>query len=736
MNPYRTHNCDQIRSSDVGKEVILSGWVHNRRDHGGVLFLDLRDHYGTTQLVIYTNAEFHDQISRLQKENVIRVEGVVKNRDEDTLNPEINTGEVEVEIEKYEIIGPADPLPFSVFPEDPTSEELRLKYRFLDLRRAGLHNAILLRSKIIAAVRDKMTGMGFNEFQTPLLTSSSPEGARDFLVPSRLHPGKFYALPQAPQQFKQLLMIAGFDRYFQIAPCFRDEDARANRSPGEFYQVDIEMSFVTQDEIFIVIEKLLGELFCEFSDSLKRVDKPPFVRIPFCEAMNKYGSDKPDLRIPIEIQDVTSIFAGTQFEIFRSQIAAGAVVRAIPVKGVASRGKPFCESMLGFAMSKQVGAKGLAYIIWKGGQASGKPLTNHLSKEEIEEIRTQCGLGDGDVVFFVCDQENKAAQIAGRVRSELGERLSLKIVTLAHGDLESTDQEKGVVSFHSQICSKIPELNQLKAQGAALRAICVRAIADKGDGFAGSIIDYAESIGAKGAFYIRWKGSKPVLSDNAKLLSKRNLKTIVGKLKPKDGDVAFFVYNKGQEATRTARMVRRKLADELDLPQTDDFKFCWIVDYPMYEKDEKTGAVQFSHNPFSMPKGGLEALETEDPLTILAYQYDIVCNGEELSSGAIRNHRPDIMYKAFEIAGYSRSEVDEKFGGMITSFKLGSPPHGGIAPGLDRIVMLLAGKKTIREVIAFPMNQTAQDLMMRAPRGVSDEQLEELCLEINLPDED
>ena len=593
MNEYRTHTCDKLRVSDIGSKVVLSGWLHNRRDHGGVFFIDLRDHYGVTQLVVQPQAAFFEEITHLQKENVIRVTGVVEKRDNDTVNSKIATGDVEVLIESYDILGPAEPLPFAVFPEDDVAEELRLKYRFVDLRRSRLHNDIVLRSKIISRVRRKMEELEFTEYQTPILTASSPEGARDFLVPSRIHPGHFYALPQAPQQFKQLLMVAGFDRYFQIAPCFRDEDARANRSPGELYQIDMEMSFVTQDEIFTIIEDLFVDLFTTFTD--KKIDSAPFVRIPYKEAMLKYGSDKPDLRNPIIVSDLTEVFDGSGFSIFANQIAKGAVVRALPVKGVADNPKKFFNGMVSWSMGDEVGAGGLAYLQWKDGTIKG-PIAKVLNSDELNNIAKRCQAGEGDVVFFVCDAKKKAEQIVSKVRNKLGEDLNL--------------------------------LNK------------------------------------------------------------------------------------------------------------DEFKFCWIVDYPMFEENEETGNVEFSHNPFSMPQGGMDALLKKDPSDILAYQYDIVCNGEELSSGAIRNHRADIMYKAFEIGGYSKDEVDAKFGGMINALKLGAPPHGGIAPGLDRIVMLIAGKDNLREVVAFPMNQKAQDLMMGAPRPVSDHQLDELSIRPELSEEE
>ena len=590
MNYYRTHVCNELRKDDVGKTVRLSGWVHNTRDHGGVLFIDLRDHYGITQLVSNPDAPVHDELSRLSKETVIRVEGEVIMRDEETLNLKLDTGEVEVMVTSYEVLGYSEGLPFQVFPEEQAPEELRLKYRYVDLRKNRMHNNIIIRSNIISTVREIMTGLGFNEIQTPILTSSSPEGARDYLVPSRLYPGRFYALPQAPQQYKQLLMVAGFDKYFQIAPCFRDEDARANRSPGEFYQIDLEMSFATQDDIFAVVETLFDTLFHRFSSW--KVDKPPFRRIPYREAMLTYGTDKPDLRNPLEIRDVTAAFEGSDFKAFAGVIEKGGVVRAVKVPGIAGKPRSFFDGMIEFAQS--VGSKGLAYMIWTGTEVKS-PIAKFLTEERIASIAEVCEAGEGDVVFFVCSKEKEAARIAGEVRIKLGE--------------------------------------------------------------------------------------------------------------------------------------------ELDLLEKDVYRFCWVVDYPMFEWSEEEKKVTFSHNPFSMPQGGLEALENQDPLTILAYQYDIVCNGEELSSGAIRNHRPDIMYRAFEIAGYSHYDVDEKFGGMINAFKHGAPPHGGIAPGLDRIVMLLTGEKNLREVVAFPLNQKAIDPMMNTPREVTEGQLRELRLRVVKKDE-
>jgi aspartyl-tRNA synthetase len=591
MNPYRSHLCNEIRPGDVGKTVRLSGWIHNKRDHGGVLFIDLRDHYGITQLVSNPGTDIHAEISHLPKETVITAEGEVLRRSGDTVNSRLETGEVEVVIASFEILGACENLPFSVFPEEKEPEELRLRYRFIDLRRSGMHENIVFRSRVVSRVREVMTGMGFLEIQTPILTASSPEGARDYLVPSRIHPGRFYALPQAPQQYKQLLMVSGFDRYFQIAPCFRDEDARANRSPGEFYQIDMELAFATQEDVFAVVENLFTSIFNEFSD--RSVDSAPFPRIPYREAMLKYGTDKPDLRNPIVIRDVTEAFRGSGFKAFAGAIEKGSVVRAVPVRGIAGRPRSFYDGMIEYAQS--IGSKGLAYMIWSEGEVKS-PLTKFVTPDRLERIAETCGVGNGDAVFFVCAKEKEAVRIAGDVRIKLGL--------------------------------------------------------------------------------------------------------------------------------------------DLDLLEKECYRFCWIVDYPMYEGDPENQRPAFSHNPFSMPQGGLDALESTDPLQVLAYQYDIVCNGEELSSGAVRNHRPDIMYKAFEIAGYTREDVDEKFHGMINAFKMGAPPHAGIAPGLDRIVMLLKDVENLREVVAYPMNQKAQDLMMNAPREVSDKQLEELHIRVVSPGED
>ncbi len=594
MHEYRSHDCGALRADNIDQTVRLSGWVHRKRDHGGLLFIDLRDHYGLTQLVIEPSSPHFAVAEAARAESVIRAEGKVVARDDEAKNPNLATGDIEIYVSELEVLSQAGDLPLPVFGEPEYPEDIRLRYRFLDLRRDTLHANIVLRSDIIAWLRRRMTDDGFREYQTPILTASSPEGARDFLVPSRMHPGKFYALPQAPQQFKQLLMVAGFDRYFQIAPCFRDEDARADRSPGEFYQLDLEMSFVTQEDVFQSVEPVLRDLFVEFGKG-KRVTES-FPRIPYAEAMQKYGSDKPDLRIPIEMQDVTDAFAGSGFKIFANMIEKDNKVRvwAIPAKTGGSRA--FCDRMNSWAQGE--GQPGLGYIFFRdgeGGNPEGSgPLAKNIGEERTEQIRTQLGLEDGDAVFFCAGKPKDFADFAGRARNRVGE--------------------------------------------------------------------------------------------------------------------------------------------ELDLIDRDQFAFCWIVDFPMYEETDD-GKIDFSHNPFSMPQGGMEALESKDPLDILGYQYDIVCNGIELSSGAIRNHLPEIMLKAFDIAGYESAVVEEEFGGMLNAFRYGAPPHGGIAPGVDRIVMLLAEQENLREVVAFPMNQQAEDLLMQAPSTVSNAQLRDLHIRLNLPAE-
>ncbi len=578
MHAFRSHTCGELTEADVGQPVRLSGWVNRKRDHGQLVFVDLRDHYGLTQCVVDSSDPTFAAVEATRLESVVTITGTVLKRSDDTINTALPTGHIEVRIEQFEVQSAADTLPLQVNSDADSGEETRLRYRYLDLRRSRPHDNIMLRAKIIQSIRARMVAQDFTEFQTPILTASSPEGARDFLVPARLHPGKFYALPQAPQQFKQLVMVSGFDRYFQIAPCFRDEDSRADRSPGEFYQLDLEMSFVEQQDVFDAVEPVIRGVFEEFSD--KAVDQE-FIHIPFAESMLKYGNDKPDLRIPIEICDVTETFRGSGFSIFAKAVEGGSVVRAVPGPKCGSRA--IADRMNSWAQSE--GAPGMGYIIYGDGEARG-PVAKALGPEKSEEIRLAAGVADGDAVFFACAEEAAAAGLAGRARVRIGE-------------------EQGLID---------------------------------------------DSV----------------------------------------------------------------------------FRFAWIVDFPMFEADETTGKIDFSHNPFSMPQGGLKALEEQDPLTIKAWQYDLVCNGVELSSGAIRNHLPEVMYKAFEIAGYDHSVVDEKFPAMINAFRYGAPPHGGIAPGIDRIVMLIADEPNIREVILFPMNGKAEDLMMAAPSDVDDSALAEL----------
>ena len=592
MNKYRSHNCNELRKKDVGSDVYLSGWVNKKRDHGNLLFIDLRDNFGITQCIIDKKNSHFTDLEKIQLETVIKVIGSVVDRSSETINKDISTGEIEVDIKNFETLGKCKELPMPIFSDQEYAEEIRLKYRFLDLRRKKIHENIILRSKVISFIRNEMNKLGFLEFQTPILTSSSPEGARDFLVPSRLNPGKFYALPQAPQQFKQLIMVSGFDKYFQIAPCFRDEDARADRSPGEFYQLDLEMSFVEQQDVFDVVEKLMVNTFKKFSN--KRLLFEKFPKISYSDSLLKYGSDKPDLRNPLIINDITEIFKreDVSFEIFKKLVKSGAKVRCIVTKDTKGKPRSFFDNIDKWA--KEQGASGLAYFtIEKDKEISAKgPVGKFFSKESLEEIMKKTKAEIGDSIFLACNQKNEVEKITA--------------------------------------------------------------------------------------------------------------------------------------------LARDKIAEDLDLIDENIFAFCWIVDYPMFEKDEITKKIKFSHNPFSMPQGSLDRINFEKPLDILAYQYDIVCNGIELSSGAIRNHVPELMYKLFSIAGYSKEKVDEKFSGMINALSYGAPPHGGIAPGIDRIVMLLANEKNIREVTMFPMNQNAQDLMMNAPSDVSDKQLKELNLSLKL----
>jgi aspartyl-tRNA synthetase len=592
LNKYRTHNCAELTINNIGKQTILSGWIHKKRDHGNLLFIDLRDHYGMTQCVIDNKNEHFSSLEKIKLETVIRIEGEVVARTSETINKELATGSIEVLVKNFNVLGSTKELPLPVFSDQEYSEEIRLKYRYLDLRRKKLHQNIILRSNVISFIRKKMESLGFLEYQTPILTSSSPEGARDFLVPSRLNPGKFYALPQAPQQFKQLIMVSGFDRYFQIAPCFRDEDARADRSPGEFYQLDIEMSFVEQEDVFQVVEPLLHEVFTKFSKGYS-ISKTPFKRFKYKDAMLKFGTDKPDLRNPIEISDVTEIFEreDVKLEIFKKLIQKKSVVRCVVAKNVSSKPRSFFDNLDKGA--KTEGASGLGYIILESnnGKLEGKgPIAKFFSEDAINTLCKKINAGGGDAIFFICDVKKNAEKFSAWARTEIAKNLEL-------------------------------------------------------------------------------------IKDNV-------------------------------------------------------FEFCWVTDYPMFEYNEIDKKIDFSHNPFSMPQTPMDLIDKTDPLELLAYQYDIVCNGIELSSGAIRNHVPELMYKLFKIAGYSKEEVDNKFSGMINALSYGAPPHGGIAPGIDRIIMLLAGEKNIREVTMFPLNQNAQDLMMNAPSDVSEKQLKELNIKL------
>ena len=592
MNKYRTHNCSELTIKNIGKQTILSGWVHKKRDHGNLLFIDLRDHYGITQCIIDNKNEHFSTLEKIKLETVIRIEGDVVARTSETVNKEHATGSIEVAIKNFNVLGSTKELPLPVFSDQEYSEEIRLKYRYLDLRRKKLHHNIILRSNVISFIRKKMESLGFLEYQTPILTSSSPEGARDFLVPSRLNPGKFYALPQAPQQFKQLIMVSGFDKYFQIAPCFRDEDARADRSPGEFYQLDIEMSFVEQEDVFQVVEPLLHEVFTKFSKGYS-ISKTPFKRFKYKDAMLKFGTDKPDLRNPIEINDVTEIFEreDVKLEIFKKLIQKKSVVRCVVAKNVSSKPRSFFDNLDKGA--KTEGASGLGYVILESnnGKLEGKgPIAKFFSDDAINTLCKKISAVGGDAIFFVCDIKKNAEKFSAWARTEIAKNLEL-------------------------------------------------------------------------------------IKDNV-------------------------------------------------------FEFCWVTDYPMFEYNEIDKKIDFSHNPFSMPQTPIDLIDKTDPLELLAYQYDIVCNGIELSSGAIRNHVPELMYKLFKIAGYSKEEVDNKFSGMINALSYGAPPHGGIAPGIDRIIMLLAGEKNIREVTMFPLNQNAQDLMMNAPSVVSEKQLKELNIKL------
>ena len=661
MHRYRTHTCGALTLAEDGADVRLSGWCHRIRDHGGLLFIDLRDHYGLTQCVVDPDSPAFSEAEKLRSEFVIRVDGRVRKRPPGTENSEMPTGLVEVYVQEIEVLGPAGDLPLPVFGDQPYPEDTRLRYRFLDLRRDKLHQNIMLRGQIIDSLRRRMKEQGFFEFQTPILTASSPEGARDFLVPSRLHPGKFYALPQAPQQFKQLIMVAGFDRYFQIAPCFRDEDARADRSPGEFYQLDIEMSFVTQEDVFAAVEPVLRGVFEEFGGE-RPVMPSPWPRIPYAEAMRKYGTDKPDLRNSLIIGNVSDHFRGSNFKVFARLLETPKnEVWAIPAPGGGQR--TFADRMNAWAQSE--GQPGLGYIFWR-------PKPGVKADEEL--IARYAAITDTEIDKLI-------AESGGGAPAGLGEELSRVDILLANrivGSLIERGKQTDAAAFWSKYYESAGPL--------------------------------ANNIGTERAEAIRLQLGLGV------------------------GDAAFFVAGDPTKFVKFAGQARVKIGQELKLVEENCFEFCWIVDFPMYEWNEDEKKIDFSHNPFSMPQGGLEALETQDPLTIKAFQYDIVCNGIELSSGAIRNHRPDVMLKAFEIAGYAPDVLEERFGGVYRAFQCGAPPHGGIAPGVDRIVMLLAGEENLREVVLFPMNQRAEDLLMGAPSPATPKQLRELHIRLALPE--
>jgi aspartyl-tRNA synthetase len=696
-NPYRTHTCNDLRASHADQTVRLAGWIHNKRDLGGVLFIDLRDHYGITQIVIPPTAPFQDTLSHLPKETVISVHGQVRLRPEGTVNPNIATGEIELDVAGYDKLGSCEALPMNVFPEDHTPEETRLKYRFLDLRRSKLHKTVMLRAKVISSIRRRMIELGFQEFQTPILTSSSPEGARDFLVPSRLYPGEFYALPQAPQQFKQLLMVSGFDRYFQIAPCFRDEDGRADRTPGEFYQLDVEMSFVTQDDVFAAIEKLIVPLFAEFKSEWSTNSLPPkkdghigFRRLTYRDSMLRYGTDKPDLRIPFEISDLTSLFKDSSFKAF-----AGKTVRAIVVPQAISQPRSWFDNLQEEA--KKLGAPGLAYVkISKDGEMTG-PIAKFLETPEIV----------GALKSLIERPLPAKSEVAAEVRRAVGK--------LVYDPALENNPE--TTKFYLKLMKVV-----IKLFSTYLEETCDEAIFDR------NTVELIVKVGIKPFL-------KDLPTEKQELAESYVRKRVADAMFEEDsGHVIFFSADANEtKAAKVLGAMRVKIAEQLNLIEKDVFKFAWIVDYPMYEMNEETKAIEFSHNPFSMPQGGLEALEKQDPLTIFAYQYDLVCNGYEIASGAIRNHIPEIMYKAFALAGHPKEVVDTEFAGMINAFRYGAPPHGGIAPGIDRIVMLLANESSIREVIAFPMAQNGRDLLMNAPAPVSEKQLRDVHLTIRKP---